>query len=91
MVSLKVKLHGEEFEVELPPDQTILETLIDEGYDPPHSCTAGSCSTCMAKLYEGKVEMDRCLALDDDEIEAGYILTCQSRPKTDVIRIEYED
>jgi ring-1,2-phenylacetyl-CoA epoxidase subunit PaaE len=44
----------------------------------------------MAKLHKGEVEMETCLALDDDEIEQGYILTCQSHPKTAEIEIEYE-
>ena len=50
--------------------------------DPPYSCTSGSCSTCMAKVLEGKTEMEVCYALDDDEIEEGYILTCQAHART---------
>ncbi|MCL4170161.1 UNVERIFIED_CONTAM: hypothetical protein GTU68_023480 [Idotea baltica] len=63
---------------------------MDAGVDPPYSCMNGVCSSCVAKLVKGKVEMDTCLALEDEEIAAGYILTCQSHPTTPEIELEYE-
>lgn len=85
-----VHLEGEQIEVVIPSGKTILETLIDKGYDPPFSCTSGACSTCVAKLTSGDVWMEACYALDDDEVEAGFILTCQSHPKTAHVELKYE-
>ncbi|HKK76349.1 MAG TPA: ferredoxin--NADP reductase [Saprospiraceae bacterium] len=88
----KVKAHldGQEIEIEVPAGKTILDTLIAEQHDPPYSCTSGTCSSCMAKLLKGEVDMEVSLALDEDEIAEGYILTCQSRPKTPEVELTYE-
>nr|MBS0038176.1 ferredoxin--NADP reductase [Saprospiraceae bacterium] len=85
-----IKLNGETIEMTIPKDKNILETLQDAGYDPPYSCTSGVCSSCMAKLTKGKVEMETCLALDDSEVEDGYILTCQSKSISPEIELTYE-
>jgi len=88
---IKVTLEGETFELDHDNEKTILETIVDAGKNPPYSCTAGACSTCIAKTISGKVSMDTCFALDDDEINDGYILTCQSRAESAEIEIEYEE
>ena len=85
-----IHLKGERIELPIPAGATILDVLVKEKYDPPYSCTAGACSTCMAKLVSGKVTMEACYALDDDEVKSGYILTCQSRLETDVVEITYD-
>ena len=87
---VKVKLNGKEFEVVVPEDKTVLDALLDDKHEPPYSCTSGSCSTCMAKVLKGKAEMEACYALDDDEIEEGYILTCQAHPVTAALEIDYD-
>lgn len=88
--SVTVQLKGKQFTVNVPQGKTILDVMIDQKKDPPYSCTSGACSTCMAKVISGKVSMDACYALDDDEVAAGYILTCQSRPVSDSVEITYD-
>ena len=86
---VKVILEGNEYDIEVPPDVNILDAAIKADLDPPFSCKAGICTTCRAKLYSGKVKMDEREGLSDAEIEEGYILTCQSHPLTDNVKIEY--
>ncbi len=87
---LKVHLDGQVHELVVPPNKTILDALLDLKLDAPYSCTAGACSTCMAKVMKGSVKMEACFALDDDEIEEGYILSCQSHPTSEELEITFE-
>lgn len=89
-VRLIVHLHGERIETHIPPGATILDVMVKEKHDAPYSCTAGACSTCMAKVLSGKVKMDACYALDDEEVKAGYCLTCQSHPDSDLVEVTYD-
>lgn len=68
----------------------ILDVAADAGMDVPYSCKGGVCSTCRAKVLEGKVEMDMNYALTDGEVAAGYILTCQSHPRTPRVVIDFD-
>lgn len=88
--SVSVKLNNEVVMLSMDDSKTILDELIDLGKEPPYSCTSGACSTCIAKVTSGKVKMDACFALDDDEIEDGYILSCQARPVTKEVTVEFE-
>ncbi len=86
-----VILDGKSIELNLAEGKTILDGLLDIKEEAPYSCTTGSCSTCMAKVTKGKVEMEICYALDDDEIADGYILTCQAKPITAEVELSFDD
>ncbi len=68
----------------------ILDVAHDAKVDVPFACKGGVCCTCRARLIEGAVEMDIVYGLEPDEIEAGYILTCQSHPTTDKVVVDYD-
>jgi len=87
----EVILQGRTVHLTINKDETILDALINKGEDPPYSCTSGACSTCIAKVTEGEVDMEVCHALDDDEIEDGYILTCQAHPTSQRIKLSYDE
>jgi len=70
--------------------QSILDAAIEAGVDAPFSCKGAVCCTCRAKIVEGKVKMDANFALTDDEVEQGFILTCQSHPITDKVVVDYD-
>ena len=68
---------------------TILQTARSMGLTPPYSCEAGDCATCMAKLTDGAATMHANNALFDDEVEGGWVLTCQAVPTTPTIHVVY--
>ncbi|WP_280402021.1 ferredoxin--NADP reductase [Nocardia carnea] len=70
--------------------ETLLESARRAGLTPPFSCESGNCATCMAKLTEGKATMRINDALTDDDLEDGYILTCQAVPDTPSVTVRYE-
>lgn len=69
----------------------IMQAARDQGADAPFSCTGGVCASCRARLREGRVEMDVNFALSDEELAQGYILTCQSHPRTTRVVVDYDD
>ena len=82
---------GREVLVELPRDsKNILDAANEHGADLPFSCKAGVCSTCRCKVVEGEVEMDNNFALEDYEVAAGYVLSCQSYPVTDKVVLDFD-
>ena len=87
---LYAKLGGKNFDLPIQKNKTILDTMLDAGHEAPYSCTSGACSTCMAKLTKGTVEMEACFALDDDEIADGFILTCQAHPTSAEVEVDFD-
>ena len=87
---VKISYDGAEHEFEMDSQSTILESALDAGLDPPYSCMVAACCTCRAKLLSGRVEMEDREALTDEEIDQGYVLTCQSHPKTHGVVLDYD-
>ncbi|MDB3905522.1 2Fe-2S iron-sulfur cluster-binding protein, partial [Crocinitomicaceae bacterium] len=80
---IKLKLDGDEFEFPLNSEgENILDAAQKTGVDLPFACKGGVCCTCKARVLKGKVSMDVNYGLEQDEIDDGYVLTCQSHPTT---------
>ncbi|MBK7810856.1 MAG: 2Fe-2S iron-sulfur cluster binding domain-containing protein [Saprospiraceae bacterium] len=90
MCDIKVQLEHKTHQLILNPGEKILDGLIRQGLNPPYSCSSGACATCIAKVIQGKVRMDVALGLEEEEIAAGYILTCQAHPITEELEINYD-
>lgn len=88
---VSVTLDGSTFSYRLPYNgDSILDSSLRQGADLPYACKGGVCATCRAKLIEGQVEMEVNYALEPDEIEKGFILTCQSHPRTPVVKVDFD-
>jgi len=86
-----VRLDGISHDFDLPFDgSSVLDAALMEGVDLPFACKGGVCCTCRAKLVEGRVEMDINYALEADELEAGFVLTCQSHPRTERVIVDFD-
>jgi ring-1,2-phenylacetyl-CoA epoxidase subunit PaaE len=70
--------------------ETILNAALRARPDVPFACAGGVCGTCRAKLVSGDVSMDQNYALEPEEIDAGYILTCQAHPTTEKVVVDYD-
>ena len=83
---------GESYHFELSENgDTILDAAIAEDADVPFACKGGVCCACKAKVMEGSVKMDVNYALDEDEVEEGYVLTCQSHPTSEKLVIDFDE
>jgi ring-1,2-phenylacetyl-CoA epoxidase subunit PaaE len=86
-----IKLDGRSLDFNLGFNgNSILDAALQQGADLPYACKGGVCGTCRAKLIEGKVEMDVNYALEPEEVEQGFILTCQSHPVTDKVVADFD-
>jgi len=86
-----VELDGQTHELEVSPDEAILDAGISAQLDPPYSCQSGICTSCKAKLKQGVIGMDTAMGLSEEEIKAGYILTCQSHPLSAEVKVSYDE
>ncbi len=89
--SISILLDDEETSFEMRQDEIILDAALAYGLDAPYSCQGGICSSCLAKVVEGKAVMEKNTILNADEVEDGLILTCQAHPTTSTIKIDYDD
>ncbi len=88
---ITVILDGRSFDFTLGFDSdSILDAALQQGADLPFACKGGVCCTCKAKLLEGEVEMDVNWGLEHEELEQGFILTCQSHPKTEKVIVDFD-
>ena len=88
---ITVKLDGRSFDFNLAFDSdAILDAALAQGADLPYACKGGVCATCRAKLIEGEVRMDMNYALEKEELEQGFILTCQSHPLTEKVVVDFD-
>lgn len=83
-------LSGRRETFDLAPGESILEGALQIRSDAPYACMGGACGTCRAKLLDGTVEMDQNFALGPAELEAGYVLTCQSHPTSPTVSVDYD-
>lgn len=89
--NITVKLDGRSFDFDLSQNgQNILDAALQQGADLPYACKGGVCCTCRAKLVSGEVSMDVNYALEPEEVEQGYILTCQSHPRSEKVVVDFD-
>ena len=89
--TISVKLDGILFDFDLSYNgQSILDAALNQGADLPFACKGGVCCTCKAKLLQGAVKMDVNWGLEQDEIDKGFILTCQSHPITEKVVVDFD-
>ncbi|MGQ0623660.1 MAG: 2Fe-2S iron-sulfur cluster-binding protein [Sporichthyaceae bacterium] len=83
-------LDGRSSQVSLRPGETVLDAVLRLRADAPFACRGGVCGTCRAVLSEGSAEMDSNYALEPDEVERGFVLTCQARPTSGALRVDFD-
>jgi ferredoxin len=89
--SLVVRLGGRTHDLGHEPGDTILEAVRRAGLRAPFNCQQGNCGTCIARVSEGTVAMRANNVLDDDEVEEGWILTCQAVPTSSEVVVDYDE
>lgn len=88
--TVEVTLDGATRRFDWPAETKLLDLLLDNDVDAPYSCREGACSACACRLVAGEVKMLNNDVLEDEDIEEGIVLACQSVPVTDAVEISYE-
>jgi len=92
MSKVSITLDGTTFHMDVPyTGESILDAALRNGADLPYACKGGVCCTCRARVMEGEVEMEVNYALEPDEVKKGFVLTCQSHPRTDKVVIDFDE
>ncbi len=86
-----VNLDGRSYDIPVRDGETVMDAGLRAGIELPYSCRGGMCCTCRARLVSGEVRMDVNYSLEPWELEAGYVLTCQSHPLTKDVTLDYDD
>ena len=86
--TVTIKYDGHEYKVSVKPNDTILNSALDQGIDLPYSCQSGLCTACRGKALSGQVKLDEEEGLSKSERDEGYVLTCVGHPMTDDVVIE---
>ena len=90
--NVTISVDGDDFDVELAQNgDSILDAAIKAGADAPYSCKGGVCSVCKAKVMKGSATMDINYSLSEEDVEEGYILTCQAHPSSENLVIDYDE
>ncbi|MBP1325985.1 3-ketosteroid 9alpha-monooxygenase subunit B [Leucobacter exalbidus] len=84
-----IHLEGETHEVEWPAERTLVDVLLSKGINVPYSCKSGECGSCACHVVSGEVNMAPSEALDQEDIDDGYVLGCQSRPRSTKVEISF--
>jgi ring-1,2-phenylacetyl-CoA epoxidase subunit PaaE len=87
---ITLHVYGKTHVIQCDENTTVLNAAMKQGIDPPYSCTVGVCTTCRARVHSGSVQMLEREGLSDSEIKDGFVLTCQSVPRTNKIELTYE-
>lgn len=88
--NVQIIIDGDTIDVYMTDGTTVLDAAHQAGADLPYACKGGVCCTCKAKILEGSARMDVNYALEKDEVEAGYILTCQAHPTSDKLVVSFD-
>ena len=89
--ALTIVVDDEEYNYKMDSKKTVLEVALENDLDVPYSCQGGICSSCIARIKEGKAEMRKNQILTEGEIAEGLILTCQAQPTTPNLKVDFDD
>ncbi|WP_300433654.1 ferredoxin--NADP reductase [Christiangramia sp.] len=89
--AVTITVDDEEFSFSMDRSAVVLDIALENDIDVPYSCQGGICSSCMARITEGKAEMSKNQILTDEEIEEGFVLTCQAHPTTPILKVDFDD
>lgn len=88
--TITVQIDGDTAVLGCGSSTRLLDAMLTEGIDAPYSCREGDCGSCVARLVSGEVDHGDGIALEPEDIEDGYLLTCQATPRSDEVEIEFE-